>query len=178
MEQKSNGSVAGFLIPSLIGIFLFMIPVYYDEKWTVVVKIIADVISGAFGDFLPLLCLIIVTLSSVLGIAFLSKPNLITNYPMVKTTFSTTAIWVAIRLLGTIFIWLTFFEVGADDENSILGIITSGDNGGFVLHDLLSVLVVIFFPATVIGLRTFGIYRCTFNKNYAPNFHDSGTRGC
>lgn len=146
MEKKTNGSIAGFLIPSLVGIFLFMIPVYYDGVWTVVVKVIADIISNAIGDFLPLLCLIIVTLSSVLGIAFLSKPNLVTNYPMVKTTFSTTAIWVAIRIIGTIFIWLTFFKVGVG-EDGFISMITSPDNGGFVLHELLSVLVVIFFLA-------------------------------
>ena len=147
MENKTNGSTAGFLIPSLVGIFLFMIPVKYDDKWTVIVKIIADIIGEGLGDFLPLLCLIIVTLSSVLGVAFLSKPNLITNYPMVKTTFEATAIWVAIRVVGTIFIWLTYFEVGADDEDGIIHMITSADNGGFVLHDLLSVLVIIFFLA-------------------------------
>ena len=148
MEQKSGGSTAGFIIPSVVGMILFMIPVQYDGKWTVIVKIIADMISGAIGDFLPLLCLVIVTLSSVLGIAFLSKPNLITNYPMVKTTFSTTAIWVAIRVLGTIFIWLTYFGIEADNEDGgLIHMITSADNGGFVLNDLLSVLVVIFFLA-------------------------------
>lgn len=146
MEKKTNGSIAGFLIPSLVGIFLFMIPVYYDGVWTVVVKVIADIISNAIGDFLPLLCVVIVTLSSVLGIAFLSKPNLVTNYPMVKTTFSTTAIWVAIRIIGTIFIWLTFFKVGVG-EDGFISMITSPDNGGFVLQELLSVLVVIFFLA-------------------------------
>ena len=148
MENKHTGSIAGFAVPSILGIFLFMVPVKYDDKWTVVVKIIADMISEGIGDFLPLLCVIIVTLSSVLGIAFLSKPNLITNYPMVKTTFSTTAIWVAIRILGTIFIWLTFLEIDAgENDEGIIHMITSGDNGGFVLHDLLSVLVVIFFLA-------------------------------
>lgn len=148
MGQKSKVSVAGFLIPSLVGIFLFMVPVKYDEKWTVIVKIIADIIGEGLGEFLPFLCLIIVTLSSVLGVAFLSKPNLITNYPMVKTTFEATAIWVAIRVIGTIFIWLTYFEVDADENSSgIIHMITSADNGGFVLHDLLSVLVIIFFLA-------------------------------
>ncbi len=145
--KKSEGSTAGFLVPSIIGILLFMLPVYYDEKWTIIVKIVADIIAAAIGDFLPLLCLIIVTLSALLGIGFLSKPNLITNYPMVKTTFSTTAIWVAIRVLGTIFIWMTFFEIGADDEGSIAQMITSADNGGFVLNDLLTVLVIIFLLA-------------------------------
>ena len=55
MEQKKTGSLAGFLIPSIIGIFLFMIPVQYDGSWTVVVKIIADLISQSISDFLPIL---------------------------------------------------------------------------------------------------------------------------
>ncbi|MFR2023908.1 MAG: hypothetical protein ACLS6C_11930 [Clostridia bacterium] len=52
---KSRGSLkALFLIPSIIGVILFMIPVKNaDGDWTVVVKIIADIISGAIGGFLP-----------------------------------------------------------------------------------------------------------------------------
>ena len=48
---KSRGSLkALFLIPSIIGVILFMIPVKNaDGDWTVVVKIIADIISGAIG---------------------------------------------------------------------------------------------------------------------------------
>ena len=147
MENKQQGSLAGFLVPSIIGIVLFMIPVQYDGSWTIVVKIIADMISDAIGEMLPGLCVGIVTLSAVLGIVFLSKPNFIATYPIVANTFSTTAIWVAIRIVGAIFIWLTYLGVDADNPDSTIGLITSGDNGGFVLHDLLSVLVVIFFLA-------------------------------
>ena len=145
--EKQQGSLAGFLVPSIIGIILFMIPVQYDGSWTIVVKIIADMISNAIGEFLPLLCVGIVTLSAILGIIFLSKPNFIATYPIVANTFSTTAIWVVIRILGAIFIWLTYLGVDADNPDSIIGLITSGDNGGFVLHDLLTVLVVIFLLA-------------------------------
>ena len=148
MEQKKEGSLAGFLVPSIVGIILFMIPVQYDDKWTIVVKIIADMISNAIGDFLPLLCLCIVTLSAVLGVIFLGKPNFIATYPIVANTFSTTAIWVLIRIIGAVFLWLTYLGIGADDENGgIISMITSADNGGFVLNDLLTVLVVIFLLA-------------------------------
>lgn len=147
MENKKQGSLAGFLVPSIIGIILFMIPVQYDGSWTIVVKIIADMISNAIGDYLPGLCVGIVTLSAVLGVIFLSKPNFIATYPIVANTFSTTAIWVVIRICGAIFIWLTFLGVDADNPDSTIGLITSGDNGGFVLHDLLTVLVVIFLLA-------------------------------
>ncbi len=147
MENKQQGSLAGFLVPSIVGIILFMIPVQYDGSWTIVVKIIADMISNAIGDMLPGLCLIIVTVSAVLGIIFLGKPNFIATYPIVANTFSTTAIWVVIRIVGAIFIWLTYFGIDADNPDSMIGLITSGDNGGFVLNDLLSVLVVIFLLA-------------------------------
>ena len=94
MENKRQGSLAGFLVPSIVGIILFMIPVQYDGSWTIVVKIIADMISNAIGDFLPGLCVGIVTLSAILGIVFLGKPNFIATYPIVANTFSTTAIWL------------------------------------------------------------------------------------
>ena len=87
MEEKKTGSLAGFLIPSLIGIFLFMIPVQDDGKWTVIVKIIADIISNAIGDFLPILCLIIVTTSALLGIVFLHKPNFIATIRLLQILF-------------------------------------------------------------------------------------------
>ena len=145
--DKKQGSLAGFLVPSIVGIILFMIPIQYDGSWTIVVKIIADMISNAIGDYLPGLCVGIVTLSAILGVVFLGKPNFIATYPIVANTFSTTAIWVVIRILGAIFIWLTYLGIDADNPDSVIGLITSGDNGGFVLHDLLSVLVVIFFLA-------------------------------
>ena len=148
MENKQQGSLAGCLVPSIIGIILFMIPVQYDGSWTIVVKIIADMISNAIGEFLPGLCVAIVTISAILGIVFLSKPNFIATYPIVANTFSTTAIWVVIRILGAIFIWLTYLGVQSGEGGAgVISLITSADNGGFVLNDLLSVLVVIFLLA-------------------------------
>ena len=49
METKSNAKLkAMFIIPSITGIILFMIPVKNAAgEWTVVVKILADIISGA-----------------------------------------------------------------------------------------------------------------------------------
>lgn len=55
---------AMFIIPSAIGVILFMIPVKNAAgEWTVTVKIIADIIAGAIGGFLPILSVAIVTIS-------------------------------------------------------------------------------------------------------------------
>ena len=149
MEQKnSTGSLAGFLIPSLIGIFLFMIPVQYDGSWTIVVKILADFISQCIGEYLPALCVFIVTVSALLGLASLRSPSFITSYPVVESTFSTTSVWVAIRIVGAIFIWLVYLGIDAGEGNdSLIHMFTSAGTGGFVLHDLLKILVTIFLLA-------------------------------
>ena len=147
MKQYSARQLAGFIVPSVVGIILFMIPIQVDGTMTITVKVIADIIGSALGDFLPLLCVIIVTLSAVLGVLSLGKPSFITSYPIVDETFSATPIWAIIRVIGAVFIWLVYLGVGADDEGSFIYMITSPDAGGFVLNDLLTVLVVIFLLA-------------------------------
>ena len=150
MMKKTRDSklMAGFLLPSLLGIVLFMVPIRYDDNWTIVVKILADMIGAALGDFLPLLCVGIVTVSAVLGLLSLKRPSFITTYPIVDKTFSATPVWAIIRVIGAIFIWLTYLKVDAGDgATSIIHMITMEDAGGFVLNELLSVLVIIFLLA-------------------------------
>ena len=115
---KSRGSLkALFLIPSIIGVILFMIPVKNaDGDWTVVVKIIADIISVAIGGFLPLLCVIILTVSAVMCLVALGKPKFIMDSPILKECFACGPIWVVIRVLAAIFVWLTY--LGVDSEGT------------------------------------------------------------
>ena len=150
MMKKTRDSklMAGFLLPSLLGIVLFMVPIRYDDNWTIVVKILADMIGAALGDFLPLLCVGIVTVSAVLGLLSLKRPSFITTYPIVDKTFSATPVWAIIRVIGAIFIWLTYLKVDAGEgATGIIHMITMEDAGGFVLNELLSVLVIIFLLA-------------------------------
>lgn len=145
MEPNRSKLMVKFIIPSIIGILLFMIPVKYDGSWTICVKILADFIGGAIGGVLPLLCVIIVTVSAILSTIALAKPKFITEHPILNDTFSTSVIWVVVRDLGAIFIWLTYLGVDAGDEDTgFIHMITEGGAGGFVLGDLLTVLVIIF----------------------------------
>jgi len=179
MKQYSGKQIAGFVIPSVIGILLFMIPIYVggvfdfvdgmftfvpegttitvdgedvvvSGSWTIAIKVVADVIGLLLGDFLPLLCVIIVTVSALLGVASLGKPSFIVSYPIINDTFTATPVWAVIRVVGAVFIWITFLGLGLDADGEIinpLGYISAADAGGFVLGDLLTVLVTIFFLA-------------------------------
>ena len=150
MGKYSAKQLIGFIVPSIVGILLFMIPIQVDGSWTIAIKVVADVIGAALADFLPLLCVIIVTLSAVLGVISLGKPSFITSYPIINDTFTATPVWAIIRVVGCVFIWITYLQLGLNADGEItgpLGYISTGDAGGFVLGDLLTVLVIIFFLA-------------------------------
>ena len=153
METKSNAKLkALFIIPSITGIILFMIPVKNaDGDWTVVVKILADIISGYIGGFLPLLCVLILTVSAVMSLIALAKPKFIMNSDIMKECFACKPIWVVLRVLAVIFVWLTYLGVGEEDVG-LIGMITGGGQGGFVLYDLLTTLVIIFVIAALLLL--------------------------
>lgn len=144
--NTSAARIAKFAIPSIVGILLFMVPINVDGTWTIVVKVIADAITGAIGGILPFLCVIIVTISAVLGIVAFGKPSFITSYPLINDTFTTTPVWAIIRVIGAVFAWMAFLRLGVD-SNNVLSMISGEGTGGFVLNDLLTVLVVIFLLA-------------------------------
>ena len=145
MAENRSKHLAKFLIPSIIGVVLFMVPVKHGGDWTILVKILADFIGSALGGVLPILCVLIVTVSAVMSVIALSKPKFIMDSPILKDTFSATPVWVIVRVLGMAFIWLTYLGVSAgDDATGLLHMITEGGAGGFVLYDLLTVLVIIF----------------------------------
>lgn len=75
--MEKNVSKARFIVPSVIGIFLFMIPIKVDGSWTIAVKIIADWISAIAESILPGLCLFILTVSAVLCLIAFAKPKFI-----------------------------------------------------------------------------------------------------
>lgn len=143
MENNNNKSIAKFLIPSIIGIILFMIPIKYNEEWTICVKILADKIGASMGGILPVLCVGIVTVSAIMSVIALLKPKFITNSKLLTDTFATSPVWVVVRVLGAIFIWLTYLGVDANGSGFI-HMITEDGAGGFVLTGLLTVLVIIF----------------------------------
>ena len=143
--------MAKFLVPSIIGIILFMIPVKYDGDWTVCVKILADIIGGALGGFLPILCVAIITVSALMSLISLAKPKFITEQPILNDTFSTSMIWVVVRVIGAVLVWVTYLGIDAEDgKTGILHMLTEGGAGGFVLGDLLTVLVIIFAIAALL----------------------------
>ena len=155
MENKGKLK-AMFLIPSIIGVLLFMIPVRSgfttDGDWTVIVKMIADWISARVGPILPTLVLIVITVSTVMSlIAWLAKPKLIMENELLKSCFACSPIWACVRVIGCACAWLTYLfcedYAGLTSDNAIVGAVAGADQGALA-YDLCVGLVLVFLIAS------------------------------
>ena len=135
--KRHSKDYVKFVVPSVIGVALFMLPVQVDGTWTVVVKVIADLIGSALGDLLPLICCLVITVSAILTLAAFARPKFLVNNDIMNATFTTTPIWAAIRVLGAVFVWLAFLgdqlgiTANEDPAQNPLIMIASADTGGF-----------------------------------------------
>ena len=125
MQTKQTRSLAMFLTPSIIGILIFMIPVRFRGTWTIMVKILADFISNHLETILPLLCVLILTVSSVMAAAALAGASFIHRRPLLKECFACAPVWVVVRCLGCLFAWLTFLGAGG---NPVVSAISGPDH--------------------------------------------------
>lgn len=145
-SETANVPLWKFIVPSAAGILFFMIPVKYNDSWTLPVKILANFISNGTGEFLPVLCTFIVAVSGLLSIVLPFCRSSLQKYPILNRTFSVPLIWRLIRVSGVFFILLTYFSIGAD--NPFLKYISLANTGGFILNDLLCNLIIIFAIAS------------------------------
>ena len=130
-----------FLIPSLIGVFLFMTPVPSGEIMTIPIAVMAKGIQAAFNDFALGLIATIICITGVMSLVFsVFKPTMLTKFRLLNHLFNVSWVWLVTRLLGTVFVLMTYYQVGPHAINS-------ENTGLLVLKDLLPVLFSVFILA-------------------------------
>lgn len=172
--KTNKKSLLNFLIPSIIGIIIFMIPVKFDGEWTIIVKIFADFIAKTIGDYLPALCTIIITISFVMSVLASFNVKFIKENKLLDQTFSVTPVWLVLRILGFIVVWMVVLK---DKLNlgPFFDMIVSDESATFILNDLLTSLVIIFVIASLLLplLLDFGLLEfigAIFTKIMRPVF--------
>lgn len=138
-----------FIIPSLLGVLLFMVPVKYDGDITISIAIISKKLLAILSetqigsiDNLPIWIITFLVCLSALGsiVYKVFKPKFMTENKFLTTLFSVSTIWFIGRILGAAFCIMSLFKVGPE-------FIWSGSTGNFVLNDLLTILFSIFLFA-------------------------------
>ncbi|TSB45000.1 YjiH family protein [Alkalicoccobacillus porphyridii] len=144
LQEPSYFSVRNllvFLIPSLIGIFLFMVPLEGEDGITLPVAYLAEVLSNLLGNAMPVILLSVLLISAIATmIISISKPVFIMQSAFLKRLFVVGPLWVVIRLLGAIFGLMTYLQWGPE---AVWGDYT----GTIVYDDLLPILFAVFLFA-------------------------------
>jgi nucleoside recognition membrane protein YjiH len=130
-----------FIIPSLVGLFLFLIPVPFEGKWTIGVGILAEFFQGVFSEYLPQFMTVVLIASVVITlVARIGKPVWIMESDFMKGLFYVSAFWLTMRVLGAVFAVMVLFQFGP-------GLIWDDYTGGTVLYELVPVLTTWFLFA-------------------------------
>ncbi|WP_273852847.1 YjiH family protein [Guptibacillus spartinae] len=139
--SQSKKAYAWFMIPSLIGILLFLVPVPFNGKMTIGVGILAESIQTALAPFLPGFMTAILILSAIIPIvAKAFEPKAIMLRPFLKQLFYVNWFWISTRLIGALFAVMTLFKFGPE-------FIISDVSGGTMLYSLVPVLAAWFLFA-------------------------------
>ncbi|MDB8545712.1 YjiH family protein [Turicibacter sanguinis] len=140
-SSKNLGGVLKFVIPSLLGVFLFMTPISIGGEITIPVAVLSKWVQSTFADVLPMVLLLLVMITAVgTLVTKIFSPKFIIKNDFLNTLFNVTPVWFVIRMLATVFIVMALYEVG-------FAPIYSGDTGGLVLYDLLPILFSVFLFA-------------------------------
>jgi nucleoside recognition membrane protein YjiH len=143
-KQHNLKTIITFILPSLIGLMLFMLPINYDGAITIPIAVLAKMLQAALADKLTLIVtIIIVFMAFATVLASLIKPKFVTQSTFFTNLLLIPSLWVLMRILGAVFVVMTYLQMGPE-------IIYSSATGALVLNDLLPVLFSVFLLAGIL----------------------------
>lgn len=149
--KEANGyslkQVLKFLIPSAIGVFLFMIPVPFKGTFNIPIAIIVSKVTSIIATYMPTIVYAVIILSAIgTVIRKTLKPSFMINNKFVDTLFNPSKVWTIIRILAAIMVLMLIFGVGPE-------YIIGANTGTFVVNEFLrNFITTIFFAGTIMTL--------------------------
>lgn len=130
-----------FLIPSLIGVFLFVTPINYKGNLSIPVAVASGMLQDLIGAHSVTILWLLISLSGILTIVHKTI-----GIPFIKRNakldglFGVKGFWFIVRMIGVVLANMIYFGFGPE---VIVGELT----GGFVISGLLPTLLCVFFLA-------------------------------
>lgn len=154
--QITKAGLLKFLIPSLFGIFIFLLPVKDGETFNIPLGVITEYFIDLSESVLPLILMLVILISTLFSvIAYFFKPAFITESKTLNSLFNISTFWLVIRVIGAICIVMTYYNVGME--------VVIAEGTGGVMLGLLTTLIVWFLVASFLMpyLINFGIMEFT-----------------
>ncbi|MTI46297.1 YjiH family protein [Sporosalibacterium faouarense] len=139
----STGEILKFIVPSFIGLLLFVIPLPWGgESLTIGVGYMASKFSDSFGEMLPAFMVYVVIVSALITlISTIIKPKFISERKFLKELLIVSPLTLAIRLISAVLAYSVLYSLTS------LGLdkVSNPNTGGVVVNDLFPVLATWFF---------------------------------
>ncbi|HSH49399.1 MAG TPA: YjiH family protein [Halomonas sp.] len=132
-----------FLVPSILGILLFLVPFSVGDSINIGMGLAADWLNASLGDALPAIAVVVLCLSILITLLVKTTRPRWARQGAFKELFDVEPLWVVMRALGAVFAVMTYFQLGPE-------MITASFTGGVMLNDLAPVLLTFFFFAAIL----------------------------
>lgn len=169
--SPNRASIWMFIIPSLLGLLLFMTPIAYEDGVTIPIAILASEFKALLGASAPTVVTGLICIAAALSvITTVFKP--LHDKALLSTLFLTSYPWLILRVLGAVFAVMTVNGVGPE-------LIWHEYTGGLVLKELMPTLLSVFLFAGLLLplLLDFGLLELTgslMSKVMRPLFNLPG----
>ncbi|MGM8211465.1 YjiH family protein [Virgibacillus sp. W0430] len=141
MKHYSFKDQFTFIIPSLIGVFFFMMPIRTDEGFTIPIAVMANWVQDKLANQLSLIMMLIIIVTAVVTVLFrIRGRDAFSHTPFLQNLFHVSIFWTCTRVLAAIFAVMVYFQLGPEA--------IYGENTGQLLLDgLLHTLFAVFLFA-------------------------------
>ena len=133
-----------FIIPSLIGVVLFMTPISLDGQITIPVAVLANNLQAIFAEQLPIIivCIVLFTAISTSLYKLVKKINseFKLKWQFLDDLLNVSTFWFIARVFSGIFAVSIYFQIGTE-------YIYSANTGGTIFDGLLPILFSVFLFA-------------------------------
>ena len=127
-----------FLLPSLLGAILFVLPVSRGGNLTIPIAMAANALLEWMGEHALTVIWALISLSGGLTLVYrLFRPDFLAKNPKLAGLFGVKGFWFWVRMGGFLIANLIYFGIGPD-------FIIGGATGGLVALELLPILVCVF----------------------------------
>ena len=142
-----------FALPSLLGVAMFLAPYPTESGLNIGLGILTDWAKALLDERLPAIAVAIVCISALLSLyTALARPAWSHSPKGLAAIFAVSRASVALRTVAAVVACMILFGTGP-------AWITSGDTGGVILNDLMTVIVIVFVFASFLlpFLTDFGL---------------------
>ena len=141
MRLQKNKVFWRFLIPSIIGVVLFMTPIPFEGNISIPIAVVSSLLQRLIDGHSTLILWLLVSASAILTILHktIGIPIFKRN-PKLNALFGIKGFWFIVRMVGFVLVNMIYFGLGPD---LIIGELT----GGFVISSLLPTLLCVFLLA-------------------------------